>query len=162
MAQCPFMLLSVLYLHHEAHIAAVSSWRRGAAVVRQQYFNGSTDLWMVCHRGENDLGQPQNHCSLHLDGSSHTGPHFPPSQSVQHSQCLQKPAPAWITTCQDVACLSVSLSAHSNTPAHKHRRTCKHQHTSSMCLVEWPDKKTWHYLFSVSVYLCMRIHTRSC
>lgn len=59
MAQCPFMLLSVLYLHHEAHIAAVSSWRRWAAVVRQQYFNGSTDLWMVCHRGKTTWANPK-------------------------------------------------------------------------------------------------------
>lgn len=112
--------------------------------------------WFVL--GANDLGQPQNHRSLRLDGSSHTGPHFPPSQSVQHSQCLQKPVPSWITTCQDAACLSVSLSAHSNAQPHKHRCTCKHRRTLSMCLIEWPDKKTWHYLFGVSVDPCIHIH----
>ncbi len=158
MAQCPFMLLSVLYLRHEAAFLLLADedeeqlWWGSNILMAPQIFE-----WFVI--GGNDLGQPQNHCSLHLDGSSHTGPHFPPSQSVQHSQCLQKPAPAWITTCQDVACLSVSLSAHSNTQTHKHRCTCKHKHTLSMCLIEWPDKKTWHYLFGLSV--CLHTHTHT-
>lgn len=42
-----------------SRVAAVSWWRRGAAVVRQQYFNGSKDLWMVCHRGETTWANPQ-------------------------------------------------------------------------------------------------------
>lgn len=160
MAQCPFMLLSVLYLRHEAALLLLVDedesqlWLGCNILMAPQIFE-----WHVI--GVNDQGQPQNYCSLRLDGSSHTGPHFPPSQSVPHSQCLQKPAAAWITTCQDAACLSASLSAHSNTQPHKHRCTCKHKHTLSMCLIEWPDKKTWHYLLGVSVYLCVHIHTHA-
>lgn len=161
MAQCPFMSLSVLYLRHEAALLLLADeeesqrWWGSNILMAPQIFE-----WFVL--GAKDLGQPQNHCSLRLGGSSHTGPHFPPSQSVQHSQCLQKPAPAWITTCQDAACLSVSFSAHSNAQPHKHRCTCKHKHTLSMCLIEWPDKKTWHYLFGVSVHPCTHTHTQVC
>lgn len=80
--------------------------------------------------------------------------------------------PAWITTCQDVAyfiSISLSLSLHTcliNTQG------CKHKHASSMCLVEWPDKKTWHYLLvrsctsastrthpCVSISVCLRART---
>lgn len=117
-------------------IAAVSWWRRGAAVVRQQYFNSSADSWMVCHLGGAIWADPktvvtsiwrervtQVLISLHLNLWS--------TPSVYRSR-----RPLWITTCQDVACLSASRSAHSSARAHKHRRTCKLKHTLSACLVE--------------------------
>lgn len=60
-----------------SHDAVVSWWRWEAAAVRQQYFQRLRRSLNGLSSGGNDLGQPQNHCSLHLDGNSHTGPHFP-------------------------------------------------------------------------------------
>lgn len=48
MACCPFMLHSSLLSASWSLSAAVSWWKHAAAVVRQQYFNGSADSSMVC------------------------------------------------------------------------------------------------------------------
>lgn len=53
MACCPFMLHSSLLSASWSLSAAVSWWRRAAAVVRQQYFNGSApDSSTVCRLGQ--------------------------------------------------------------------------------------------------------------
>lgn len=126
----------------QSHAAAVSWQRRqGEAAVRRQHINGPADpgtgrCWV------SDLAQPRNPSVSSIWAEAATQVLIsPPSQSVQHTQCLHKPAPAWITTCQDVACLSVSPCA-----ATSHRRTYKHKHPLSVCFSEWPDKKTRHYL----------------
>lgn len=55
MAQCPFY---VTFSALSATQSRVSWWRQEAAVVRQQYFNSSTDLWMVRHEGDLTWANP--------------------------------------------------------------------------------------------------------
>lgn len=159
MAQCPFMLLSVLYLHHEAVFAAVSWWRRGAAAVRQQYFNGSTDLWMVRHRGETTWANPktivasiwmeavtQVLISLHLNLCS--------TPSVYRSRRpLESPlAKMWH--------VYQRLSPH--TVTRRHINTDAHANTNTHCLcVSLSGQIRKHdIIFLVCLCTCARAHTQ--
>lgn len=134
-----FMLLSLLYSRHETAFLLLADedneqlWWSSNILMPPQIFE-----WFVI--GGNDLGQPQNPPSGWKQ--SHRSSFLSISICAALSMFTEA-GPAWTTTCQDVACLSASLSAHSYTQTHKHRCTCKHKHkhTLSMCLVEWPDKK---------------------
>lgn len=158
MAQCPFMLLSVLYLHHEAHVAAVSLWRRRAAVVRQRYFNGFTDLWMVCHRGKTTWANPrtivasiwmeavtQVLISLHLNLCS--------TPSVYRS--LRPLESALAKMWHVYQCLSAY------TVTRRHINTDAHANTNTRCLcVSLSGQIRKHdIIFLVSVWPCMHVHS---
>lgn len=160
MAQCPFMLLSLLYSRHETALLLLADedneqlWWSSNILMPPQIFE-----WFVI--GGNDLGQPQNHCSLHLDGSSHTGPRFSPSQSVQPSQCLQKlgllePPLAKMWHVYQRHSLHTVTCRHINTDAHANTNT----NTHCLCVsLSGQIRKTWHYLFAVPEYQCMPTHT---
>lgn len=68
-------------------------YSRKTSQVRQQYFNISTDLWMVCHWAEKDPAwtSESHYNSIWIDAGL-KGPHFPTSQSAEHFQCLRQPA----------------------------------------------------------------------
>lgn len=155
-----FMLLSLLYSRHETAFLLLADedneqlWWSSNILMPPQIFE-----WFVI--GGNDLGQPQNHCSLHLDGSSHTGPRFSPSQSVQPSQCLQKlgllePPLAKMWHVYQRHSLHTVTRRHINTDAHANTNT----NTHCLCVsLSGQIRKTWHYLFGVPVYQCMPTHT---
>ena len=102
--------LHMLYQLNEGNFVAVSWWRRGAAVW------GGNNIWtaaqiiggLVIVEGKWPRPTPKNTVSSIWMEACHTGPHITASQLVKHSQCLQDPAPARISTCQDVyKCVSL-------------------------------------------------------
>lgn len=160
MAQCHFMLLSPLYLRHEAALAAVSWWRQGAAAVRRRYFNGLTDLWMVCHRGEMTWANPRTIVAsiwlkavtqvlipLHLNLCS--------TPSVYRSRRpLGSPlAKMWrVYQClflHTAACRHINTDAHANTNTH------------CLCVPLSSQIRKHDIIFSVCLCTCAHTHTHT-
>lgn len=108
----------------------------------------------------------------------HPGPHFLSRLNLPRcSRCLQKPAPASTTTCQDVPCLSAPPTpqhTHTHKPQppipvsvclvpHKHRCTCKH--TLSCVLLRGQIRKTlslWLHLCTCVCPLTLSLTHTSC
>lgn len=81
MAQCPFMLLlrTLSASWSRVLLFADEDWEQlwwGSDIVM------AAQIFVCLSSRGNKLGKRQIHCSLHLDKSSHTAPHLPPSQSA--------------------------------------------------------------------------------
>lgn len=143
-----------------SRIAAVSWWRRGAAVVRQQYFNGSADSWMVCHLGETTWADPRTAVasiwrepvtqvliSLHLNLWS--------TPSVYRSRRpLESPLARMRRVYQCLALHTVTRR-HINTGAHAN------SNTHCLCVSLSSQIRKHDIIFSVCLCTCARTHTRA-